>query len=570
MSAKNLKLKVGKTLVELTQANYKCAGGEGTVYVKHSDAFKIYHDPAKMIPVGKVKELAVLNQPNILSPREVAYDLQGIPVGFVMPFVDDTQYLVRLFTRGFRDKNGITPDTINALVKRIQDTAKFIHSHKSLIVDANEMNFLTNQAFNEVYFIDTDSYKTPSYPATALMDSVRDRTIHNNQWTEMSDWFALGITMFQMYMGTHPYKARHPDYGRNWEAMMDAGISVFNKKSSLPPNCQDWSVIPKGHLKWFEKVFEYGERVAPPEPDQVTLTAGPVKTQMIASNAKFELALSRHYDAKIVAIRDINGVNYAYTDTSIYAGDKILSSHPKAVGYTEKRTTHDFVPVQGDSPYAIELNGLTAKLKYKSLRGGEATEISATDYFIANDRMYTVLHGGLVESTFTNLGAKVVVSKKMVANIIDTHKIFDGFVVQDMLGTCRVAIPYKVGAAKTLRLTELDGKRIVDAKYMNGVAIVIAESKGAYERLTFVFDKSISEYTLRTETNVSVQDVNFTVLDKGLCVAANGDSIELFYDNSTVKTISDSPLTNNQTLLNWGNKIYVVNGNSIYQLSMKP
>ena len=39
--------------ISLTQKDYLAAGGEGCVYVKGKKAFKVYHDPAKMIQIGR-------------------------------------------------------------------------------------------------------------------------------------------------------------------------------------------------------------------------------------------------------------------------------------------------------------------------------------------------------------------------------------------------------------------------------------------------------------------------------------------------------------------------------------
>jgi len=564
-----MKVLINSKTVEFHQNDYLAQGGQAQIFKKHSVAYKIYHDPTKMVPVGKIQELSQLKLPNVLMPEDVIYDIKGQPIGFSMPFVSKTEYLCRLFTKGFRDKNGISPQDIVGLVKRARDTLKIIHSHRFLVVDYNPFNFLTSSAFDEYYHIDTDSWQTPSYKADAIMDSIRDPKVSGNKFTELSDWFSYACVICELYLGCGPYKSINPNYKRNdWMGMMRDSISVFNKKSKLPPNCQDWSVIPVSHKNWLESVLEKGERSIPPDPDQIIPVVFPA-TQIITSNAKFELTLFRQYGGIIGAIRDIDGSICAYCATGIHIGSKKIASLTPATGYTEKRIQHDFIPVQGDLPYSLSFNSLTGKLSYINFKGTESAVISTNGYFIANRRLYVVIHGSLVEMTFSNLGAKVVVSKQIVANIIDTHKIFDGMVVQDMLGTCRIAIPYKVGASKTIHVPELDGKRIVDAKYMNGVAIVIAEDKGVYERQTLIFDKSVSTYAIRVESNVVVQDVNFTVLDKGLCVAANGDSIELFYDNSAVKTILESPLTSNQSLYSWGNKIYVVNGDSVYNLSMK-
>jgi len=64
-------------------------------------------------------------------------------------------------------------------------------------------------------FLDVDSYQTPSFHADALMESVRDPLIQNNKFTELSDWYSFGIVVFQMYIGIHPFKGRHPNFKKN-------------------------------------------------------------------------------------------------------------------------------------------------------------------------------------------------------------------------------------------------------------------------------------------------------------------------------------------------------------------
>src|SRR6478736_593639 len=192
----------GKNLM-LKQSDYKAAGGEGVVYVKNGNAYKIYHDASKMIAVGKIQELSALTMPNILGPKDIIYH-NNTPVGFVMRYVSDTEFLCKLFTKGFRDKMGVTPDQINHLVKGMQDTLHEIHNKNILVVDYNEMNFLVNRGFDTVYNIDVDSYQTPSYRATAIMESIRDRKVKSGKFTKESDWFSFATVAFQMYMGTHP------------------------------------------------------------------------------------------------------------------------------------------------------------------------------------------------------------------------------------------------------------------------------------------------------------------------------------------------------------------------------
>ena len=44
--------------VNLSKRNFVASGGEGSVYVSGRSAFKVYEKSSKMIPLGKIDELA--------------------------------------------------------------------------------------------------------------------------------------------------------------------------------------------------------------------------------------------------------------------------------------------------------------------------------------------------------------------------------------------------------------------------------------------------------------------------------------------------------------------------------
>lgn len=553
----------------LKQSDYKASGGEGIVYVKGNYAYKIYHDPKKMIPTGKIQELAALNLPNVLGPQDVIY-VGNVPHGFVMKYVSDTEFLCKLFTKGFRDRNGVTHDNINTLVRNMQDTLKKIHEKKVLVVDYNEMNFLVNNAYDTAYHIDVDSWQTPSYPATAIMESIRDRKVVNRKFTEESDWFSFGCIALQLYLGAHPYKGRHPDFNpKDWMQMMDQGISIFNKKCKLPPACQTLDVIPKGHLKWFEAVFEKGERSAPPDPDQVQIVTGPVKAKIISSNDKFNITVLRKYDSPIEALSYIDGICYAITQKSVLGDNKEFATFSPETGYVAKRTVKDLVAVQGDKPAIVEFNKLEGKLRYKTFENKEIGEIESKGFFVANRSVYTVVRDSLIEVSFRNTGVKTNAMQQSVANIFHNHQVFDGLIVQNMLGTCRFSIPYQSGRCETVRVPELDKARIVDARYESCVAIVMAEEAGKYNRYTFVFSKDCKTYTTRIDKDVDLEDINFTVKDNGVVIAtANNYKLELFADNDKVKIV-DSPFNSDERFLTFKNDLLAIGYDTLYKISSK-
>lgn len=266
----------GKNPIELTKSHFKGSGGQGNIYCRDGFAYKIYHDPKKMIPVDKIRELNKLTViPSVLAPIDVLLNTNSKPIGFTMKYIDKTDFLCRLFTKSYRNKKNISPQTIADLVKEMQRILVEIHKLGFLVVDYNELNFLTCLDYKIPYHIDVDSYKTPSFPPVAIMESIQDHLAPTNKFSELTDWFSWAVVTFQLYMGTHPYKGRHPDY-KDWLKMKQENMSVFHPDVRLPANCQDWSVIPRRHLDWYKAVFHDKERSPDPEHDGYLLDGNPI------------------------------------------------------------------------------------------------------------------------------------------------------------------------------------------------------------------------------------------------------------------------------------------------------
>ena len=211
-----------------------------------------------MIAPGKIQELGALSEPDIIRPQNILFDDSGTPVGYTMRALPDAIALCQTFTKAYRERNHMTPDHMLKLVQKLQAGVKHVHAHGVLIVDLNEMNFLVDTTYESIYFIDVDSYQTAHYPATAIMESIRDR--HHSTFSQGTDWFSFGIVSFQMLVGIHPYKGKHTTLQTLDERML-ANVSVLNKEVRVPGVCQPFSVIPQVYRDWYTAVFERGERV---------------------------------------------------------------------------------------------------------------------------------------------------------------------------------------------------------------------------------------------------------------------------------------------------------------------
>jgi len=551
--------------VTLDKTHYIAGGGEGEIYAKNGNAYKIYHDPAKMIPDGKILELAAINLPNVLNPTDIIKNDKGKSVGFVMKYVSDTEFLVKLFSKGFRVKNSISEDMIRALVLRMQLTTQTVHSRGILLVDLNEFNFLTSRGYDEVYFIDTDSYKTKSYPATALMESVRDRLVKNNQFTELSDYFSLGVTMFQLYTGAHPYKGKHPDFAsKDWPLMMDKGISVFNKDCKMPPATYPLNSIPRGHLKWFEAIFEKGERKAPPLPDVVDVQVINKPVKIITGNDKFIIEQVREYNDDITSAQFISGMCYVITRNTIYADSRVIKQTHAFI----KGSKRDIIEIRGRGVGFIEFDRLTSNIYFRDFNNNEYGKFNSTGYFIQHNLIYYVCAGNLIQTQLGVMGTRVQLQSQIVATIYPNHVVYEGVVIQNMLGTYRAAIPYEPGRCELVNLIELKGHRIISAKYLRGKLIVLTELKGYYSKFVLIFPKDHKSYSIREEKNVNLHDVEFIVKDNGVCISMDEQNLEIFVDNTTVKRF-DSPLDGDETLICEQNNVYYYQDNKLFKIKSK-
>ena len=60
--------------VDLNQKDFVASGGFGKVYKQKTIAYKIYEDVKNMLPVGKIQELSVLKDQDIIKPEHLIFD----------------------------------------------------------------------------------------------------------------------------------------------------------------------------------------------------------------------------------------------------------------------------------------------------------------------------------------------------------------------------------------------------------------------------------------------------------------------------------------------------------------
>jgi hypothetical protein len=556
----------GGNAVTLTDREFIAQGGEGAVYGRGDAAYKIYTDPAKMIPEAKIRELAALDRPSILRPLDVLLDERDRPVGFTMKWVREAGPLCRLFTTAYRQRIGMTEASTALLADRMREAVAAIHRAGCLMVDGNPFNYLVDRRDRTTpYLIDVDSYRTPGFPATAFTPAVRDPL--TDDFTEMTDWFAFAVVVCQLFVGIHPFKGSHPDFKKtDLAGRMKAGISILNPRVKLPPAARPLDEIPPAYRDWFHAMFERGERSAPPDRvGQPAKASRPRTDRAVAGTDRLEIAPAATFDAPVLWHRIQAGVPVTATAEAFFTqgqryaarpGDELLLSPRKLVPVLARRED--------------------GRLHLQTANGSPISfpAVAADRLTVVDNTLFVLGEGRLTEIGLSETGKGPVASVRSAWPVLPhATELFPGVLFQNALGRpfLRLLQPRPDGpaACPEFPVPELTGYRLVDARRDGAVCGVIAFRDGRCDRFVFRFDAKENRYDCRVESDVEPGTVNLVTLENGIAVAA-GESgeLEIFsarLDRPDIRRVQwESPLR----LFREGNAVMGVTGETVYRIRM--
>jgi len=556
----------GKGELRLGRSDFKAQGGEGAVYVKGSTAYKIYANPTRAIPLAKIDELSVLDQPNIIRPLDLILDGKNTPVGHSMRSVEKAHALCQLFPKAFRQRNNLTPELMLRLVLRLQAGVSHVHDKGILIVDLNELNFLVSADFSEVFFVDVDSYQTPSFPATVLMESVRDR--HTMTFNHGSDWFSFAVVSFQMFTGIHPFKGAYaplqhlPDKAKKLDARMLANISVLHPNVSVPSSCLPFSVIPQVYLDWYRAVFEQGKRLPPPDNAHALGIVTTVRANESVESGSFVINRIHEFDSEIIWHDGVITV----TQSSVYFDGKNYPKPPFDVKLVVSPRQRHLIAVFHDG----------TRLMFRDLTVDKdvASEVEGEDAMLSGGKLYIKQHESIFAVDLIELPQSLLIGLRLVANVmIRSTRMFEGVAIQNLLGANYVSIPTEDGACHQVRIPELDDYQIVDARRDRNVLIVAVTTEGRYDKLIFRFSDDFSGYDCRRLDDIVSTGIEFTVLDNGIVLhLAEDGRLEVFpnvRDSAKIRVIRDQALDEDLRLFHTGTQALIAGGPSLYKIRLK-
>jgi hypothetical protein len=346
---------------------------------------------------------------------------------------------------------------------------------------------------------------------------------------------------------------------------MDDGISVFHRGVKVPPSVNSFNVIPKRHYDWYEAIFLRNERSVPPLPDSLAPLTVPAAIVTIKGNNQIDVIQVAAYSENIVSVIQSMGLNHVVTTKKIYCDDKELMS-----GCEKVRKTL-LCPASDGTIIVASLSG--TKVTFTELnRQREVGTIASKDIFVRNNCVYTMSgNGKLVKNKFTAMGDRIIHRVNEIENVsVYATTVYEGCAIQNLLGNYLLTLPYKEDGCFSKHIPQLDGYRVVDAKSEKTVTVIIAEKNGKYDKFIIVFKKDYSDFDVRKVEDVTVNTINFAVMENGVCLLLNEDGdLEMFVNNQHVEVLKDAPFDNSMKLFSTPDGVFFINGNTIHQIKRK-
>ena len=568
--------------VNLTQRDFVAQGGEGSVYTRNGMAYKVYHDPAHMIPVGKIQELSAITEPRVIRPQHVLTDRRGKAVGYTTKFIRDATALCQLFPKSFREREGVTHEMIQKLVRQLQHTVVEVHQAGVLVVDLNEMNFLVTRDFQNIYAIDVDSYQTDHYPATAIMESIRDWTVRDHRWTTNSDWFSFAIVTFQMFTGIHPFKGMYRGSNVSYRKKLPSDaqddsfavtrrrmadhVSVFNPEVMVPAAIYPFHVIPAAYRAWYEALFIKGNRCPPPTDFAAAVIILPtIKT--VTGTDQLDIVEIGSYEGNVRHLWSDGSKTVVVTDKGVWLDkNRVTVTGAKTIGMCASTPRGGrFVVMDRQANPPLLFNVTDRQPVDFLLEVDEAASYDGRIYVRSREHVYEVV--------LTDMASGVAASTRTAVNVVrHASKLYPGVVVQSLLGSVYVSLLDAPGVARQIRVKELDDYRVLEAKYDSGVLMVVGTKGGKYDRLVFRFADD-DTYDIRKAEDITPTGLNFVTLDTGVCIClTEEEKLELFSakkGSTALKVVEDKALSGDMILAKKAGTLLFARGEKVYTMRMR-
>jgi hypothetical protein len=159
-----------------------------------------------------------------------------------------------------------------------------------------------------------------------------------------------------------------------------------------------------------------------------------------------------------------------------------------------------------------------------------------------------------------------------IANVLPhSTRLFDGVAVQELPGAWYISVFPEAGICRTLRIPEMDGQRILDARFDYNVLMLTSEQAGKYTISILRFGDACQSYDLRTVPDAASPDLNFVTLDNGVCLWLNPrEELEVFSNRkgATSLKLLNEPALHGVRLFKEGTQALFAREDTLYEMTM--
>ncbi len=268
----------------LTASQFINQGQEAEIYeISKTTAAKIYKDPEKALRLRD--KLTILLDPNLkihdtaVLPRSLTrFADNNAPCGFTLKLVNNARPLIPDFSwkPGLNQSEEAELDTINSgLLFDLCDAMNALHDNRIFYSDLKPDNILV--ADQRAYLVDFDSCSIPGYPGNCITIDYVDPLLRRSDPTGRgpysfsagSDWWALAVIAFELFMGVSPWEGRHPNPRYNVEGYrsfdyiavgLDPAVRVPGPRANPFMRPMDWLGNKQKLLRFFRDIFSPNKR----------------------------------------------------------------------------------------------------------------------------------------------------------------------------------------------------------------------------------------------------------------------------------------------------------------------
>ena len=268
-------------------------------------------------------------------------------------------------------------------------------------------------------------------------------------------------------------------------------------------------------------------------------------------------------------------------DSAIISYDGLITITQKSIYFEGNRfpkpASDVKVVVTPRQRHLIAAYADTSGVNFLDLTTGKEIDsnVKGEQIAIAESNLFIKQAENIFQIDFLELRGRILVGVKQVANVMmRATQMFNGVAIQSLLGASYASILRASGKCYQVRLPELDGHMIIDAKLEKNVLIVVIAAGGNYDKLVYRFTGDFSTYDLRRLTDVATTGIEFTVLDTGVVLHLTDENeLEIFSAPSgtaSTRTVSDPALEGDVRLFHTGKQALLAREDKLYRVSLRP